>query len=463
MCKAQVGKSESPLPFKPPLFTLDRLIQQVEAYYPKLQGAEVERRIAASKRLEKQGAFDPSIFINSDYLGYNSTTTPGKLSTTTTTDVALEIPTPYGLKFIAGGRFHYGKVKSPDSSTGQSGEYFMMIKMPLLRGAGINEKATAARQALLGIPLADQFYTQARVEILQKAIQNYWKWAASARKLEVQRNLLKIAEARAQFIADRIKEGDLPKAEQPLADSEVQQRLVLVYAAERTLQQAAYDLGLYLFDAEGNPTPTPSALEVPEYLGTLTMLTPEQIDEARKMALSRRPELKALALMKDQTQLDLRLARNDRLPALDLVYSPGQDTGLGGVGTTMKAGVMVTIPLLTRGADGRVQQARQKIQKISLDEAESRNRILTSVNDAVNAINIAVARYSAAKQGYELAKIAEENERERYRNGDTTLINVNQLERATAQAASTIIDIEAEYEQGIAAFYAATLQPFTRN
>lgn len=454
---AQVAQPPSTSPFAPPILTLERLVQVVEANHPKLLGADVERRIARSKRLEKQGAFDPSLFLSSDYLAYNSV---GKLATTTTTDVGIEIPTPYGLKVLAGGRYHYGKVKSPDSSTGQSGEYFLMLKLPLLRGAGINEKLAAERQARIGVPIADQAFHLARVEIALKAIQVYWKWTSSARKLQVQQDLLKIAQARAKFITERVMEGELPKAELPLAEGEVQQRLIMLYAAERTLQQAALELGLYLFDENGEPLPTPTPIEAPVYVGNPTPLQPSAIEEGRQKALQQRPELKSLSLQKDQTQIDLRLAKNDRMPSLDLVFSPAQDTGLGGVGNTMKAGIMVSFPLLTRGADGRTLSAKQKLQKLNLEEQESRNRLITGVNDAVNAVQVSCLRYEAAKQALVFAKQAEENERERYRNGDSTLINVNLLERATAQAAAMLIDIEAEYEQAMATFRAFTMQSF---
>jgi outer membrane protein len=57
-----------------------------------------------------------------------------------------------------------------------------------------------------------------------------------------------------------------------------------------------------------------------------------------------------------------------------------------------------------------------------------------------------------------LARQLEEGERARFDLGDSTLFLVNQRERATAEARVKLIEIQAEYEQSVAAYRAATVQ-----
>ena len=454
-----VQQSQQPGQVSP--LTLERTLQQIGANYPKLLGAEADRLSARAKLLEKQGAFDPSVNVSSDYLLYNSTSTRGKRSDTTMSEVNVEIPTAYGLKFVAGGRLNLGAVKSPNSSTGDTGEYFAYFRLPLLRGAGLNEKSVAERQAALGVPLADQNFSLTLIDTLLKSANTYWKWVASGRKLGVQRDLLKIAQDRAKFVKDRADAGDLPQADVILAEREVQLRRANVIAAEQALQAAALDLNQFLFERDGQVSPTPTPEQVPLYRPNLVPLTPAEIERARKLAGERRPELRSLSLNRDITNIGLRFARNDRQPAVDLIFSPGTDTGYRSIGETMKAGVVVSIPLRTRAADGRIGDAQNKLEKIRQDERAERARISLSVDAAANAVNKTVERYTASVESLRLARLAEENERIRYREGDSTLFLVNQFERETATAASTLIDIEAEYEQALALFRASSVQPFT--
>ncbi len=455
----RAGEAQGELP--PPVLTLERTLRQVGANYPKLLGAEAERLSARAKRTEKQGAFDPSINVNSDFLHYNSTSTRGKPLDTSMNEVSVEATTPYGLKFVAGGRLNVGFPKSPASSTGDTGEYFAYFRLPLLRGAGLNEKSVAERQAALGIPLADQNFSLTLIDTLSKSAGSYWKWAAAGRKLRVQQDLLQLAQDRAAFVRRRAEAGDLPLSDTVLADREVQLRRGNVIGAELTLQGAALDLNQFLFEETGQASPSPTPEQIPEYKAALKVLSPEQIAAGKKLALERRPELRSLQINRNLTDLGLRFARNDRKPAVDLVFSPGADTGYRGIGETMKAGVVVSIPLQTRNADGRILDAQNKLEKIRQDERAERTRLTLQVDSAANAVNKTVERYAASLESLRLAKLAEDNERTRYREGDSTLFLVNQFERETASAASALIDLEADYEIALATFRAASVQPFT--
>ena len=147
-----------PVASKP--LTLEAVLLQVQQNHPKLRGAELERRMAAAKRLEKQGAFDPAIVMDDDTQRYNSYPTRGEAKFESLNDVSVGMLTRYGAKFSASSNYHYGDVKSPASGTGAAGSHFLGLNVPLLRNARINEKAAAERKALIGEPLADAEYTQ---------------------------------------------------------------------------------------------------------------------------------------------------------------------------------------------------------------------------------------------------------------------------------------------------------------
>jgi hypothetical protein len=136
----------TPLVTAPPLL-LNEVLRQVDNNHPKLTSAGIEQQIADAKLLEKQAAFDPVITIDSGYLRYNSTSTPGKIGNAYQNEAAVEWQTRSGLKYFAGSRFNLGNVKSPLSSTGTGGEYFAGVALPLMRNFRINPKFAAEQQA----------------------------------------------------------------------------------------------------------------------------------------------------------------------------------------------------------------------------------------------------------------------------------------------------------------------------
>lgn len=438
------------------VLTIDEVLALVENNHPKLRGALAERDVASGKRLEKQGAFDPVVAFGTDFLRYNSASRRGSLLTTRTNDVAVEFLTRSGIKFYAGSSFNFGTVKSPLSSTGEAGTHFIGIKIPLWRNFRINEKSAAERQAFLGEPLADEQVKLTRLDLQLKAATFYWDWIAAKQKLDVARNLLELSKIRAEAVQGRVTAGDLPPIDAVEANQEVQRRIGGVTKAERDLQKVAFKLSLYLWDANGLPAPVPVAQNAPVNFGRPTIFSNQQAVEAQRLALERRPELKVISINQDISQIDLDLGRNQRRPQIDLGLSPGRDTGPGGVGNIFKAELSVALPLRQRTADGRIQAAQAKLQKLDLDLLNQRQNILVEVNDAINAINTTYERFIAAEAEVQLARQLEAGERTRFNLGDSTLFLVNQRERATAEAENKLIEIRAEYEQAVAAFRAAS-------
>lgn len=460
LSEPQSGRQPQPLPPKPassstPL-TLDDVIVQLMTNHPKLQGADAERQMASAKRLEKQGAFDPVVSFGSDFLQYNSTSRPGSLLRARTNDVELQLLTRSGVKLVAGSRLHSGSIKSPLSSTGETGEYFAGVRVPLLRNFRLNEKSAAERQALIGEPLAMEQLRLTQLELQLKAAQSYWDWVAAKRKRDVASNLLTLAKTRADAISQRVQSGDLPPIDSVEAQQEVQRREGGLTKAERDLQKAAFKLSLFLWDDNGQPAPIPVASSVPTTFAPPVLFTNERAVEGQRLALEQRPELKILALSRDMAQVDLDLGRNQRRPAVELGFYPGRDTGVGGVGNTLKAEMSFSLPLRQRTADGRIQAAQLKMQKLDLDLQNQRQTIVVEISDAINAINTTWERYRAAEREVQLARELEQGERIRFNFGDSTLFLVNQRERATAEAENKVIEIQAEYEQAVAAFRAAT-------
>jgi outer membrane protein len=440
----------SPSKFSEPL-TLPRFLQQVEASFPKLIGAEFERQSVTSKRIAKEGAFNPQISLSTESLRYNSASARGKASTNNETELGIEVATPYGIKLAAGRLFNAGTVKSPDSSTGSGGTYFFYLKAPLQRGAGANEKSTLLEQARLGEPIATANLSLIRQSVLLEAAQIYWYWVGTGRKREIATQLLTVAEFRAKGIACEIEEKQRPAIDGIEAQAEVERRRVSQIKSERDVESATLKLRKYLWEEGISPSPDLPVLPTPP-----TFVAPE-LKTLLQRATERRPERVMLSLQQQSVLLDAKLAKNDLKPNIDFIFSPGRDTGNKGIGSTLKAGISASIPLYQQEARGRLAEAEQKSQKWEQELRLVERGIEIDVRDGMSAVTRSYERYSAAKLAYEQNLLLEKGEITRFKEGDSTLFLVNQRERATAESLSVLVDIQVGLEQAQASLKAATM------
>lgn len=443
---ALAGLAQTPI-------TADEIVRRIDRDYPALQGARTQIDAAKARLKERRGAFDPVFTIDTSHLRYNSSSNRGKAYTTEMTEGTVEVLTPGGLKLFVGSRLNLGDVKSPRSSTGALGEYFVGVKVPLLRGNGLNTQSVAESQARLGIAVAEQDLSLIRISSLQDGLAAYWKWAAAGQKRQVADQILALARTRAAQIRKRVEAEDLPRIELTEAETEVLRREGDLAKAERSLQAARLQLSLFLWQAN-RPASDWNSQAVPD-LGVPTSFAPDAVVSAEAEAIQRRPELEGLELSRQSVQLSLDLAQNDRRPALDFVVSPGVDLGSESIGSTMKAGIFYSIPLRQNAADGRIEEARQRLRKIGIDREFVEQRIRTEVRDAISAIEAAFARYQAAQGEVDLAERLQRGEQIRYEAGEGTLFLLIQRERATAEARARLIDVLADYQLARLALRAA--------
>ena len=276
----------------------------------------------------------------------------------------------------------------------------------------------------------------------------------------VNEQLTRLASSRAEQVLARAKAGDLPLIDAVEANQEVQRRQELMLKSQREFQKASFSMANYLWP-NGKPTPNtgvmiPLANQVPDQIPTPQPLNDEAVQLAKVTALKKRPELSQLALLRDVTDVDLELARNQLLPVLDLYAGPGIDTGENSIGPLFKAGVTLVVPLRNRTARGQVDQARLKLQKLDLDQRALVQQILLEVEDTASELNMTQQRYEAARQSYLLAQQLETGEQSRFALGDSTLFLVNQRERATAEALIKCIEVQTEAQQALARLRAVT-------
>jgi len=273
----------------------------------------------------------------------------------------------------------------------------------------------------------------------------------------VARAFLDLATSRDAVLAERVARGDVPALEQAENRRSILQRRGQLASAERSLAESANELALYLRDASGAPL-TPSSERLP---ATLPDPAPPALGAARADeadAPGRRPDLARLEAQRAQARIDLELAKNQRLPAIDLLAALSKDLGPGDASRdkpVFEASVVIDVPLPGRGPAGRAQAAAAVAEKLDAQVRLGRDRIVADVRNATVALTTAGERARFTQQELDLARQLAEAELSRFRLGESNLLLVNLREQATAEAAVRHVDALADYHKAVAAQRAA--------
>ncbi|MFN8615416.1 MAG: TolC family protein [Vampirovibrionales bacterium] len=448
--------------------TPDRVVQQIRQYHPTLRLARLDVGLASAKRLEKQGAFDPVLSGSSYFNRYNSSSSPGKALEAIEADGAIKLQTRSGIEVMTGARLARGDIKTPLSPTGEGGEYYGGLKIPLLRGLGINPKAADEQKALLGEPLSETVLRQTELGLLVSGLTAYWEWVGAWKKQQAEYELLTLAQVRQQAVQQLTELGDSPAIDAVEAQNEVKRRMGRLARAQRVAEQSSNKLNVFLWEealpasTRGTPVlitmPAPNKEQVPNAMAPPAPVVNDALATGKLKALTLRPELKALSLSRQLTPVDEQLAKNNLLPQLDALITQGVEVGNSGIGPVMKAGISVAVPLRLRTAQGQLQQAQLSLQKITVQEQQLVQRIFVDVADAISAMQAAYERYEAAEQEWDLAKQLQAGEQTRFQLGDSTLFLVNQRERAATEASMTLIDAWVDYQAAVSQYQAVTGQ-----
>jgi outer membrane protein TolC len=435
--------------------TLADVLRSAEAAYPPLRAAELERDLARADVLSAEGGFDVSWRTR-------ASATPLGYYQYQRIDTVIEVPTQlWGSTFFAGYRLGRGNIPSyyGELDTLSQGEVRGGVNVPLWRNGPTDRRRASLWRAEAGRRVADLSVAQQRLEIERAASVRYWDWVAAGRRLAVARDLLALAVARDEGLRARVERGDLPAFERNDNARAILQRQSQLASAERALQGAALELSLFVRRADGSPD-VPDSSRLPSGLPEPAPVDPAR-QESVEAAVRRRPELGRLLALREQSEIELRWAENQRAPALDAQVVASRDIGGGSPTlrpTVLEAAVLLDVPLQTRVAQGRVDAAGAQIARVEAQRAFARERIAVEVRDALVALDTSRQRVEVARREIDLARQLEQGERSRFDLGESTLLLVNLREQATVDAALREVDALADYHRAAAAYRAATGQ-----
>lgn len=437
--------------------TLDEVVESARASLPTLSATRTDVEAAQGEQLAADGAFDPMWKTR-------ASTVPLSGYPQTRVDTVVEVPTPlWGATLFGGYRLGVGKIQSyyGGRETWTGGELRAGASVPVLRNGPIDRRRANQARAELGRALAGLGVEQQQLEVRRLAATRFYEWVAAGERREVARALLQLAVDRDRQLQQRAGAGDVAQFDRQDNARALVQREAFVVQAQRGLDQAAFELSLYLRDERGDPVvPDEERLpRLPDLGAGLAQVSPDEV-------VARRPDVRRLGDQKKQAEVELRYQQNQLWPSLEVGVAVSKDLGvaprpeLAALGPAeLEVTAALDVPLLYRAPTGRIQTARAAVAKLDAQLRFARDRVAMELRDAHSAFTAASARLEFARREIAVALELEKGERTRFELGESNLLFVNLREQATGEARLREVDARLDGLKAAAAFLAVSAQP----
>jgi outer membrane protein len=349
----------------------------------------------------------------------------------------------------------------------------LLITIPLLRGRG--RKATAAQEEAAKTEVDVDLYefNQLASQLMSNAASSYWDMVAARQILAITRDAEErgktyLESVQALIEADQSPRNDLNEVMANLAQRS-SNRLAAEQAVVAAQQQLALDMGMSpqqmiarapeprdkFPDSSGQPLPANDSESLRFYLDA---------------ALQNRGDYLAAKRRIDESHILLTAARNRLLPQLDLNFGAGYSglaegraftnvltSSYGQVpGPNVTAGITYSFSKHNRAASGALRQANATARQVDLQSEELARNISSNVVTSVEAVRNAAFQVEKAHSSVESFQSSLAGEREKYRVGMGSVINILTVEDKLTSAMTDEVQAQLAYALALTQFRFAT-------
>lgn len=440
---------------------------------------EVERFEPLIQETNKQGAwgaYDPTLTADAGYEVQKSPNTfalnqaPLNRESIAGGGVGVDQLIPY-LGASLGFRFESTETTTRSTVNSLDPQYdsslFFTARIPLARNLIWNEAWTNVKLSDVAFRRSQETFRTALMDNVRATVDSYWSLVAARDQVRVAQKSLETARAlleqtETQFEVGVVSRVDVVEAEAGVADREFE--VIRTANAYRNAQDALIDTVLgrelsAMTDLQFVP------IEDPEP-GSLRRV---DVGEAVDIAFRKRPELQVEDRLIEQGELDLRFAKNQRLPQVDLdarfgyvgISGDGNDSLGPGFGTppgdssygdstddwfsgdgadNYRVMGTFSIPFPNTTARKRVTRSQLELRRAKTRKARLEQGIIVEVRAAARLLLASAQGIEAAERRRLAAEEQLRAERIRLEHGESTPFEVLQRESDLVEAESQKID-----------------------
>lgn len=456
VCLSATAAAQDATDTQAPL-TLSQVLRSARRAHPSLEEARQLVLAAQGNALSTQGAYDPKLKLGAKGQPL------GKYDKGQIEAIVTQVTPWWGASFFAGWRRGFGSfaLYDGDLETLSGGELSTGFTLPLWQGGPVDAMRARMQQADVDVLSAKEQERLVTLLLENAAARAYWDWVEAGQKLEVSRDLLRVATLRVAGLERRIEKGD--EAAIVGVDNQriVFDRRAKVIGARQKLEQAAVKLSLFLRDASDGDPWLVGDERLPAAFPEARPPSASRLARDVRLAQERRPDVAMLSLFEERQRVEVAFRDNEVAPRIDLQGWLAKDLGTGKDELRpldLGIGVSIEIPLLLRKERGKLSAAQAKLaaarQKTRLgrDKVEAELRIaFAKVSASAEIVGLARRQRAAA------ARLADA-ERRKLELGDADLLTVNLRELSAADASIKEIEARADYQRALADYRTAGAQ-----
>ncbi len=349
------------------------------------------------------------------------------------------------------------------------------ISQPLLRNRETDSVRSEIRLRRKQLDVAESDYEVRVIDVITRVEQAYWNLVAARQDERVTSDAVDLAKEQYARNQRMIESGTLAQIELSASRAELERRLDTYYASVGVVTEVENNLKMMLAP-DRNAAIWGDQL-VPMDVKSSEIPETDDLREAIATALRRRPELKSVQLRQESNQIDIENALNQVKPQLDLVANyansglagtvrpgdnpfsasqtalytrlnqlsavaglapiSGGDFGslppslIGGYGSALsglfgghyqsvQVGLALDFTARNRTAQAQVSQAAIAAKRLKFEQARAEQLIEAQVRNALQAIQTARQRITAAEASEAAAKEKLESETRLFQSGEST-------------------------------------------
>ncbi len=344
------------------------------------------------------------------------------------------------------------------------------VNVPLIRGHGRSAVASQESAARIEVNAGELDLQQSASDLLENTATSYWALLAALQNLRVangseQRGQIYVQNVQTLIDADRV-----PKAEIYQVQANVAERTVQRIEAEQAVVAARQGLALAMglgparMMQVGDPSQDFPAPAAPPAVNSAL------INANFELAEKNRADLLAAEQRIDEARTVLAGTRNLTRPRFDLSFNTGysglkEGTGVGRYiaapfqglqGPDAFAGVNYSFPLANDEALGQLRQSQASMDQSRLRLQQVQRQVMADVVVALEGVAHAAKEVDSARQAVDAYQKALEGEREKYRLGVGSLIDVLTMEDRLTGALQSQVAATESYAAALAQLRHAT-------
>ncbi len=299
---------------------------------------ELERenvRLAQWDVLAAQGVYDP--LTNSTFSYNNSTQANTRFFSGTDAPTTSSSTLTYNFGFQhliepSGGAYeiNFNNQRFTNNFAQLTPQYSpainLQISQPIFRNFKIDTNRRQIRIRKKQLDLSDAQFRQQAITIISRVQQAYWDLALAYENEKVSRDSVELADTQLRNNQRQVEVGTLAPIDVVSAATTLETRRTQVFTAMDRVAQAENALKNLTVDGPGSDLWN-AKIETAENFEVQPVILP--LEDALKLAISNRPEVKQLGLQKEMNQIDIDFFRNQAKPQIDFIAGYTMN-GVGG-------------------------------------------------------------------------------------------------------------------------------------